>query len=256
MISSLLVQELLSLPKGTTEAPARLPWANGTILSGRFETASDAQNGILTLAGQRMLAKVPADMPKGDVWLQLLDRNIPAHFRFLSKAQAEAAVMRMLQKMVSHSDAGQSGQVRGGSQAHASRDTQTATPHTVRPAVLEQSDIPYRFVPVGMSPPSWLLVDEREDSPQGMLRAESQAHGFRLQGRVDLPNLGPVAFSLGDTGRDGMRLSLFSSSRNGYQALQGAFATWLHQRQENLDGSLHMGLPDEETGKGATRGYA
>lgn len=254
MIPALLVHELLPLPQGAEEAPSRLPWADGTILSGRIEAGSDARSGVLVLAGRRMLAQLPPEMPRGEIWLQLLDRNIPARFRFLSRAQAEAAVTRMLQKMVSASGTQPSGSTHGGTQAHASHEAQANTFHAASPAAFEQSDTPYHFLPVGMSPPRWLLVDEREESPRGMLKAEADAKGFQLRGRLDLPSLGPLAFVLADAG-NGMRLSLFSGSREGYQALQSGFPEWLRQRDENLGGSLHMGLPDEEDGSGSSRGY-
>lgn len=255
MIPALLVRELLPLPQGAEETFSRLPWPEGTILSGRVEAGSDARSGVLVLAGRKMLAQLPPEMPKGEIWLQLMDRNIPARFRFLSRSQAEAAVTRMLQKMVSTSGAQSSGSTHGASQAHTSHATQPPAFHAANPSLFEQADTPYHFAPVGISPPRWLLVEEREESPRGMLKGEIDAKGFQLRGRLDLPSLGPLAFVLGDSG-NGMRLSLFSGSREGYQALQSGFAEWLRQREEHLGGSLHMGLPDEERGSAPGPGYS
>jgi hypothetical protein len=255
LIPALLVHELLPLPQGAEEAPSRLPWPEGTVLSGRVEAGSDARSGVLVLAGRRMLAQLPPEVPRGEIWLQLMDRNIPARFRFLSQSQAETAVMRMLQKMVSASGAQSSGSTHGGVPADASREAQTPVFHATSPTAFEQTDTPYRFVPVGISPPRWLLIDEREESPRGMLKGEVDAKGFQLRGRLDLPNLGSLAFVLGESG-NGMRLSLFSGSREGYQVLQSGFPEWLHQREEHLGGSLHMGLPDEERGSVPGPGYS
>lgn len=228
-MSPLIIQGLLPLPEGATEAPGRLPWADGSILSARIQATENPESSLLILGGHRLLAKVPPNVAKGNVWLQLLDRNLPARFRLLTATQVEAEVTHMLSK---HAE------------TRASRETASA--QQAKPAPFEQLDLPYRLVAVNPSPPRWLLVDEQDEAPHGMLRAESGRHGFQLSGRFDLAHVGKVAFIL--SGGPGLRLALFSGDAGAYRLLCREFTAWLEIQREKHDliGSLHPGLPEDE----------
>lgn len=226
-MSPLIIQGLLPLPEGATDAPPRLPWANGSILSARIQATDDPKRCLLILGGHRLLAKVPPSIAKGNAWLQILDRNLPAHFRLLTAKQVETEVAQMLRKHV-----------------HAASSKEEAPPQT-KITPFEQLDLPYRLVAVHPQPPRWLLIDEREEAPHGMLRAEVTATGFQLSGRFDLDHLGKIAFIL--SGAPGLRLALFAGDAGGYHELRQAFAAWLETKREEygLIGSLHPGLPED-----------
>lgn len=225
-MSFLFVQGLLPLPEGAAEAPSRLPWANGSILSARIQPTDDPEHCLLILGGHRLLAKVPTSNAKGQVWLQILDRNLPARFRLLTAKQAEAEVAQWLHK-----------------HTHAASTKEEAAPQA-RITPFEQLDIPYRLVAAHQQSPRWLLVDQDKEAPHGMVRAETTATGFQLSGRLDLEHLGKIAFVL--TGPPGLRLSLFAGDASGYRALHQVFADWLAARRKKygLIGSLHPGMPD------------
>lgn len=230
------LQGLLPLPEGAPEpATGRLPWPEGSLLSGTLEPATEPGQAVLQIGAYRFLAHVPRNIPHQAIWLQLIDRNIPASFRLLTAEQAEAAVAHMLERQVSQGEAG----------------TTRPTAHTQQPAPPTHGDLPYTLVPVSPQPPRWLITDpEDEGQPRGMLRAEATAQGFQLRGRMDLPNLGPVAFSIADAPA-GMRLSLHAAQNEAYQALQRDLPAWLAGQDDGLDASLHAGVPGDEDMGGA-----
>lgn len=231
----LTVHGLLPLPQDILESPTgRLPWPEGSILSGKLEPASDPQQGLLLIGGYRLLAHIPPNMPQQAIWLQLVDANLPARFRLLTVTQAETEITRML-----HEHAGKS-------------EAKLPTPqpvHTEQPAAFNQTDAPYRFVPVSLTPLRWFITDKRdEQAPRGMLKGETSTKGFQLRGRLDLQNLGPVSFVIADA-PNGIRLSLFAAAAHGYQALQQDFPAWLTDQKASagLEASLHRGAIEDET---------
>lgn len=228
------LQGLLPLPPDGFEATTGLPpWPEGSILAGQLEPTSNPQQALLSIGRHRMLANTPPDMPAQSLWLQLVDRHPPARFRLLSVQQAEQAIAHMLQKHAGEPE--------------VQRQAQAApTPHAEQPAPLHHPDSPYDFVPVSPAPPRWLIVDHHdEDTPRGMLKAESTAQGFQLRGRLDLPQLGPVSFVIANA-PNGIRLSLYAAEAEGYRTLQQDFPGWLAGRMGSLDASLHAGTMDDE----------
>jgi len=223
------------LQDGTEPTTGRLPWPEGSILSGTLEPTQEPQQALLLIGGRRLLAQVPANMTGQALWLQVIDQGPPARFRLLSAHQAQAEIVHMLERHAGKSEAGKA----------------TPAPHADQPAPLRHADIPYDFVPVGQTPPRWLIVDRQgEDAPRGMLRGEATPHGFQLRGRLDLPHLGPVSFIIANAPA-GMRLSLHAAQPDGYRTLQHDFAAWLAGRKDGLDASLHAGAIGDEDANGA-----
>ncbi len=222
------------LQDGPEPAAGRLPWPEGSILSGTLEPTSEPQQALLLIGGRRLLAQVPANTPGQTLWLQVIDRGPQARLRLLSAQQAQAEIAHLLER-------------------HAEKPEAKATPapHTDQPAPLKHADIPYDFVPVSPTPPRWLIVDHQgEDTPRGMLRGEATPHGFQLRGRLDLPHLGPVSFIIANAPA-GMRLSVHAAQADGYRILQHDFSAWLAGREDGLDASLHAGAIEDEDAAGA-----
>lgn len=231
----LTVHGLLPLPQDIPGSPAdRLPWPEGSILSGRIEPTSDPQQGLLLIGGYRLLAQIPPNTPKQMVWLQLVDANLPANFRKLTATQAETEIARMLQEHV----------------GKAEEQHPTSQPgNAQQPAAFNQADLPYRFVPISQMPLRWFITDKQQDeqTPRGMLKGEATAHGFQLRGRIDLQNLGSVSFIIADAPK-GIRLSLFAAAAQGYRTLQRDLPLWLAGRKaaDGLEASLHPGSVEDE----------
>jgi hypothetical protein len=227
---------LLPLPQGSPEpATGRLPWPEGSILSGSLESTPEPQQAVLLIGGHRFLAHVPPDMPQRGLWLQVIDQGPPARFRLLSAQQAETEITHMLEKLVGKPETGKA----------------MPTPHADPAPPLKQADIPYDFVPISPAPPRWLIVDHQDEgAPRGMLRGEASSQGFQLRGRLDLTHLGPVSFILASA-QSGMRLSLRAAQADGYRALQCDFPDWLVKHQDGLDASLQAGAIEDEDSIGA-----
>lgn len=230
------LQGLLPLPPdGLEKTAGRLPWPEGSILSGTLEPSTQPQQAVLLIGGQRFLAHVPPNVPSQALWLQVVDRGPPAHFRLLSAQQAEAEIAHMLEQHAEKPGAEKS----------------MPAPHAEQPAPFKHADVPYNFVPISPAPPRWLIVDhQQEEAPRGMLRAEATPQGFQLRGRLDLPHLGPVSFTIADAPA-GMRLAIHAAQDDGYRALQQDFPAWLAAHKDGLDASLHAGAIEDEDGTGA-----
>ena len=230
------LQGLLPLPQvGPEPAAGRLPWPEGSILSGNLEPTSEPQQALLLIGGQRLLAHVPTNMPSQALWLQVIDRGLPARLRLLSAQQAQTEIAHMLERHAEKPEAGKA----------------MPAPHADQPAPLMHTDTPYEFVPISPAPPRWLIVDRQgEDAPRGMLRGEATPQGFQLRGRLDLPHLGPVSFIIANAPA-GMRLSLHAAQPDGYRILQHDFSVWLAGRKDRLDASLHAGAIEDEDTTGA-----
>lgn len=218
------------LQDGPEPAGGRLPWPEGSILSGNLEPGPEPQQAVLLIGGHRLLARVPAHLSGQALWLQVIDRGPPARLRLLTVQQAETEIARMLEGHAEKPEAGQA----------------MPAPHSEQPAPLQHADLPYNFVPLSPAPPRWMIVDPAdEEAPRGMLRGEATAQGFQLRGRLDLPHLGPVAFTLADSSA-GMRLSVHAAQPDGYRTLQHAFPAWLSDHGQGLDASLHAGAIGNE----------
>lgn len=227
----IITPQLLSLPEGaSSQSSQRLPWSNGSLMAARLVPSDTAGMAQLIIGGYRLTARVPPTTPMGDIWLQLVNRDMPAQFRLLNSTQAEAVLTRMLLKSTAD----------------------TAEPRTAKQHVepgwnkLDTGSLPFtaEVIPHGQH----LTVRDREGGHRDvLLGSRIENDRFCLLGRMDLEHLGPVAFNLqGGEGCDWL-LRVFSSNPQLLSALRAHFNIWLTDRQEthrNLDGEVLYGMPE------------
>jgi len=228
----IITSQLLGLPEGAKpEHTQRLPWANGSLLPAKIIPAQTPHAANLVMAGYRLRARLPPTISMGEVWLQLISHEMPAQFRLLNEAQAASLLIQMLHKSTTHtSDTRPAKQIQD--QGWSKLDT---------------ADLPYGTHTTEEA--HHLLLRDRENgNPRLVLRRSGNLNHFLLQGRADLENMGPVAFSLeGSEGQD-WQLHVFAGNQCQLSPLRTAFASWLTARQEQygkLKGKVLAGLPED-----------
>ncbi len=237
---NLIGAQLISLPQGAKPATAgQLPWPNGSLLSARMVPGESAGHVILMLGGYRFQAKVPANTPMGNIWMQLVNREMPAQFRLLSDFKAASLVAEMLSAKTKPQEqsaeahrAGRSGQ-EGGWQK------------------MEQSQLPFQ-AEVATDANRMMLRDERDGSTRGVVNASSDEKGFLLHGRADLDRLGAVAFALEGAEDQPWVLKLYAGRDANISELRPAFMRWLQDQREReasssrsqIEGKVLGGLPE------------
>lgn len=231
----IIAPQLLSLPEGaaTTNASQRLPWSNGSLVAAKLTPSDTAGMAQLVIGGYRLMAKVPPTTPMGDIWLQLINRDMPAQFRLLSSVQAETELAKMLHKSASNS---------------------TETKATKQQAEqgwgkLDTGSLPFHAEVAAHG--NFLMIRDRESSHRDVLLSSTiDADQFRLLGRVDLEQLGSVAFNLqGGENRD-WQLKVFSVNPQLLSYLRAHFNIWLEDEKSkhpNLDGEVIYGMPETMT---------
>lgn len=237
----LIGAQLLSLPQGARPATAsQLAWPNGSILSARMVPGDSPGNVILMLGGYRFMAKVPANTPMGNIWLQLVNRELPAQFRLLSDFKAASLLADMLaNKMKPQDQKGRETTRRG------------QTPQESGWQKLEQSQMPFQ-TETGADSQRLMLRDPKDGSPRGVIHASSDEHHFLLHGRADLDHFGPVAFALEGSEERPWTLKLYSGRDSNITELRPAFLKWLEEQRDgeemsprsHIEGKLLGGLPE------------
>ena len=229
----IIASQLLSLPEGaSTQASQRLPWSNGSLLSAKLAPSDSPGMAQVILGAYRLVAKVPPSTPMGDIWLQLVNRDMPAQFRLLNSTQVETELAKMLQKAASHSP-----------EPKATKATQNAEQGWGK---LDTSSLPFAAEVAAHG--NFLMVRDRESRHRDVLLSSTvDGDQFRLLGRVDLEQLGSVAFNLqGGDSRD-WHLKLFSINPQLLSYLRAHFNIWLEDEQathKNLDGEVIYGMPE------------
>ncbi len=239
---NLIGARLLPLPQGAKPAIASsLPWQNGSILSARMTPGDSPGNVMLMLGGYRLQAKIPANIPAGHVWLQLVNREMPAQFSLLSDSKAATVLSEMLANRLKSQE-----QV-GRESAGAGRSSQETGWQK-----MEQSQLPFQ-AEVGVDARRLMLRDQQDGSPHGMVRASSNDYRFLLHGRADLDHLGPVAFALEGSEDGPWTLKLYAGRDSNMAELRPAFLKWLEEqrdceetsRRSYIEGKLLGGLPEK-----------
>jgi len=232
--------QLLSLPEGAAaSASQRLPWANGSLLSAKLGPADTAGSAQLLLGGFRLRAQIPPTTPMGDVWLLLINQEMPARFRLLSEAQAMSLLIKILHR--SHGNQAQS------RSAKSSPESLSAKPPPENGwSRLETGFLPFSADITGDGH-NLILRDQRDGSPHVVLNHSASSSHFYIQGRVDLEHLGAVVFTLEGGNDSSWRMRMFAANPQGLSHLRSGFDAWMDDRQRkytNLDGELLPGLPD------------
>ncbi len=224
--------QLLNLPEGAaSNANQRLPWTNGSLLSAKLSPTETPGVAQLLLGGYRLRAEVPPTTTMGNVWLLLINQEMPAQFRLLSDAQAVRVLAQMLQKSASNRAEQSSGKQ---TQEHGWNKMETDT-------------LPFA-ADVSKDGQNLFLRDRDTGSPHVVLNKSSDPERFYIQGRVDLKHLGAVVFTLEGSKEHDWWLRMFAANPQLISPLRANFDTWLHDKQTsytNLGGELLPGLPDD-----------
>ena len=237
---NLIGAQLVSLPQGAKPATAgQLPWPNGSLLSARMVPGESAGHVILMLGGYRFQAKVPANTPMGNIWMQLVNREMPAQFRLLSDFKAASLVAEML-----------SGKTKPQEQsAETNRPGRSGQEAGLQK--MEQSQLPVQ-AEASSDGNRIMLRDEKDGSTRGVVNASSDEEGFLLHGRADLDRLGPVAFALEGAEDQPWTLKLYAGRDANISELRPAFMQWLQDQRESeassnrsqIEGRVLGGLPE------------
>ena len=230
----IIIPQQLSLPEGASKAASqRLPWSNGSLMAAKLSPTDTAGVAQLIIGGHRLSAKVPPSTPMGDIWLQLINRDMPAQFRLLNSTQAEVVLAKMLQKTAAKSTEAQATK-QNAEQGWSKLDT-SALPFTAEVAAHGQH----------------LMVQDRENKHRDVLLSSTvEADQFCLLGRVDLECLGSVAFNLQGGENCDWLMKVFSTNPQLLSYLRAHFNIWLKSEQEkheNLDGEVLYGIPESMT---------
>ena len=227
----IIIPQQLSLPEGTTkQVSQRLPWSNGSLMAAKLSPTDTAGVAQLIIGGHRLTAKVPPSTPMGEIWLQLINRDMPAQFRLLSNIQAETVLAKMLQKSAANSTEPQTTK-QNAEQSWGKLDT-GSLPFSAEVAAHGQH----------------LTIQDRESKHRDVLLSSTMdADQFCLLGRVDLERLGPVAFNLHGGENCDWLVKVFSTNPQLLSYLRAHFNLWLKDEQEkhgNLDGEVLYGMPE------------
>ena len=231
--------QLLSIPQGAkSDVAPKLPWPNGSIITAKL-TPTDSEGGvILSLGGYRMRAQVPPNTPTGNIWLQLLSRDFPVQFQLLSDAKAAVLLSEILGKKTPVAEE---------HTKHASKQSSDAW------VKMDMDGLPVR-ADAGLSEQYLMLRDRQDGETRGMLNRQVSGDQFRLHGRVDLKQMGAVAFSLQGEKNKPWKVSLYVNSGAHIDALRHDFSAWLearyrmntqHAGHRELDGNVLYGMPDD-----------
>lgn len=228
----IIIPQQLSLPEGASakQANQRLPWSNGSLMAAKLSPTDTAGVAQLIIGGHRLTAKVPPSTPMGDIWLQLINRDMPAQFRLFNSAQAEVVLAKMLQKP-----------------AAKSTEQHTAKQQTEQGwSKLDTGSLP--FTAEVSAHGQHLMIQDRENKHRDVLLSSTiEADQFCLLGRVELEHLGSVAFNLQGGENSDWLMKVFSTNPQLLSYLRAHFNIWLKDEQEkheNLDGEVVYGMPE------------
>lgn len=246
-----ITPQILNLVEGVQATPLlRLPWTNGSLLPARLLPVETPGNAHLQLSGFTLMAKIPSSTPMGTVWLQLIQRDMPARFRILSQSQAIEILADMLQKTETRLPA-----------KTPSPATQNNVPHHPLPASqpqlheqgwsrLDTTALPW-FTTGTPEGNSVMLRDRNDGQDRGMVLRESHGDDFCLQGRLDLEHLGAVLFHLqGRMDTEHWNLAIHTSKNFILSELRAAIQAWTATQEKQhpgLQSEVHAGLPKDTT---------
>ncbi len=237
----ILGTQMMGMPQGTraAEGPHILPWPNGSILQARLVPGEGPPgSALLLIGGYRLRAEVPPNTPMGEVWLQIMGQQMPAQFRMMSAFQAH----RLLMDMLRQHRAAASGEGDAATDMHGEDARQS---HAL-PTSGSRFDGSGLHVTQGADANRWVIDDHAngEGGARGIIERQGDAEHFLLHGRIDLEQLGAVAFAL-EGGEDRpLRLRLFAADERLVDVLRPDFCEWLRGHAQ-LDGDLIAGLPVE-----------
>jgi len=233
-VINLLATQVVSIPQGAkSDVAPKLPWPNGSIITAKLSPSDHEGSVILSLGAYRMQAKVPPNTPMGQVWLQLINRSMPAQFRVLTDATALRLVAENLAKP-EQKDGRLDGMQRQGIEAWQKMDSES---------------LPFRM-DIASHGRHVMLHNDADENTQGMVSQQHSEDSFMLHGRVDLPALGAIAFALKGDDSSAWKLRVYVQNHEMLHALLNDFSAWLAAKEaadkeaRHLDASICVGLPE------------
>ena len=231
--------QLLSLPTGAkSDVAPKLPWPNGSIITAQMSSSDSEGSVILSLGGYRLRAQVPPNTPLGNVWLLLINREMPAQFQLLHEAKAATMLADILAQKV----------VKDGPASAGQRLLKASEDGWYK---MDLENLPFR-PDISGSGDYVMLRDQEDDGARGMLNQKALSQGFLLHGRVDYAQLGAIAFAL-HGGGDVWKLRIYAGHDEAVMMLREHFEHWLQAQVEVardhgfegvIEGGVDDGLPD------------
>ncbi len=189
----------------------------------------------IMLGAYRMQAKVPPNTPLGHIWLELMNREIPAQMRILSETRALQLLIRKIADQVQGSNPNQTTASPKAS-THTAAQSESGWP---LPASLQMP-----FSLHASQDQERLFLEQTDDeSPRGMIQKQVDADRYALHGRLDLDHLDTLFFMLEQRGEQAMQLKLRASSHQAFLALQQPFGQFLadhNDATQEADGSISL----------------
>ncbi len=183
---------------------------------------------LLIIGSFRLHAKVPPNTAMGDVWLQILHREMPAKFRILSHTQAREQVRKMIGKLGKRNGEKPSRSIKKGWGKLAGKQL---------PFDAELTQYGQKL----------LLQDRHDDNHRILLSQSFDTDDFCLSGRVDLKHLGHIAFNLEGGNNTGWLLDIFIANPRLFSSLRISFNEWLKRKKTeygDIKGEVCYGIPD------------
>jgi len=244
-----IASQILNLVEGTQATPLlRLPWPTGSLLPARLLPVETPGNAHLQLSEFTLMAKIPSSTPMGAVWLQLIQRDMPARFRILSQLQTIEILADMLQKTGNQTPAKTASPATQNNLPHHPMSASRLQLHEQGWSRLDTTALPW--LATGTSGGNSIMLRDRSDGQdRGMVLRENHDGDFRLQGRLDLEHLGAVLFRLQggmDTGH--WNLTIHTSKSFILSELRSAMHTWTvtqEKQHPGLQSEVYAGLPED-----------
>jgi len=217
---------LLGIPMGTqASATSALPWPNGSLISAQI-IAVDAPNmATIMIGAYRMQAKVPPNTPLGQIWLELMNRELPAQLRILAESRAlEMLVQKIAEKMQAQMPA-QLAQ-KSATPAQALLQQEAAWP------LPQSSNMPFH-AHVSADQERVFLEQADDQTPRGMMQKQVEPDRYALHGRLDLDELGTLFFMLEQHSAQPMHIKLRAANHQAFLALQEPFRNFLDRQNSD-----------------------
>jgi len=213
---------LLGIPQtGAIATNSALPWPNGSLISAQVLSMNTPELATIMLGAYRMQARVPPNTPLGHIWLELMNREIPAQMRILTESRALQLLIRKIADQMQGPNANQT----------------TATPKTSSHAAAAAQTEGGWPLPANMQLPFTLhasqdqerlfLEQADDESPRGMIQKEVDTDRYALHGRLDLDHLDTLFFMLEQRSKQPMQLKLRAGSHQAFLTLQQPFEQFL-----------------------------
>jgi len=246
MVSFLNVHLPVLMQVNRSEGGTLLPWPNGSLLSGRLMPPAEGSGAMLMLGNYRVRVEVPPNTPMGQIWMQLLQRELPGQFRLLTDKQAAMLIADMLKKNDPKAELLKN-MPQEQNTAKASGEQ-----HAVRYSAGQQEwgKLPTDSIPFGVQAygDRLMLLDQKDGGAQGLLQKDEGVNTFMLSGRLDLEHMGGLAFSLEGRADAPWKIHVHLANHTFKHEVEQSFLDWLEKKQQEvthpLEGAVFETMPE------------